>query len=167
MDIKYNYGVYRLNINIVCVGKIKESFYREAVAEYAKRLSRFCKFNVIEVSEELLTGDSQKIIDNVKQKEGQRILEKCKGHIIALDLKGKELKSEELASYIDNLKVVGESTITFVIGGSYGLSKEVLDNVDFKICFGKFTYPHQLMRVILTEQIYRAFMINEGSTYHK
>ncbi len=156
-----------MNINIVCVGKIKESFYREAVDEYAKRLGRFCKFSVIEVAEEMLSGEADKQIELVKIKEGKRILEKCKGMIIALDLRGKQLSSEEFAHTIESNMTGGVSQISFVIGGSYGLSSEVLDQAKMSICFGKMTYPHQLMRVILAEQIYRAFMINEGSVYHK
>ena len=156
-----------MNINIVCVGKIKENFYRQAVDEYAKRLGRFCKFSVIEVGEELLTGESEKQIEMVKQREGKRILEKCKGMVVALDLGGKQLTSEEFASTISQNMTSGVSQISFVIGGSYGLSKEVLKETKMSICFGKMTYPHQLMRVILAEQIYRAFMINEGSVYHK
>lgn len=156
-----------MKINIVAVGKIKEAFYREAIAEYAKRLTRFCTFNVIEVAETLLSGKNDKDIQRVVQSEGQAILAKVKGHVIILDLKGKLLSSTDFAEYIENKKTCGVSEISFVIGGSYGLSEEVKSKADYSVSFGKFTYPHQLMRVILSEQIYRAFMINENSEYHK
>lgn len=153
-----------MNINIVCVGKIKESFYREAVAEYAKRLTRFCKFNVVEVAESKLEGNE---INKVIVNEGKSIIPKLKGYVIVLDLAGQMLSSTSLAEKIDSLQVGGVSEITFVIGGSYGLSDDVKQKADYSLCFGKMTYPHQLMRVILSEQIYRAFMINSNSEYHK
>ena len=156
-----------MNVNILCVGKIKEAFFREAVAEYAKRLTRFCHFEVIEVAEEMLTGEGAKQIEIVKEREGERLLAKCKGTVFALDLKGKQISSEEFSGLISGCMTGGESTITFVIGGSYGLSQRVIENAKSSICFGKMTYPHQLMRVILAEQIYRGFMIKEGSVYHK
>ena len=155
-----------MNIKIVCVGKIKEKYFKDAIAEYAKRLQRFCKFEIIEVSEELV-DPNLKNLDVVKQKEGERILAKSQGYIIALDIKGEMMSSEEHASKINDLSVHGVSTITYIIGGSYGLSKEVLDRADYKISFGRLTYPHQLMRVVLSEQIYRAYTILEGSSYHK
>ena len=156
-----------MNVRIVCVGKLKEKYLKDGIEEYAKRLSRFCKFEIIEVSEELLLDTSQKNIQNVKTVEGERIISKLKGYAIALDLKGKMLTSEELSQKVSSLKQSGTSTLTFVIGGSYGLSQQVLDQCDFSLCFGAITYPHQLIRLVLTEQIYRAFMIEEGSAYHK
>ena len=156
-----------MNARIVCVGKLKEKYLKDGIDEYAKRLSRFCKFEIIEVNEELLSDTSQKSINNVKIAEGERIIAKLKGYSIALDLKGKMLTSEELSAKLSSLKQSGISTITFVIGGSYGLSQQVLDKCDLSICFGAITYPHQLIRLVLTEQIYRAFMIEEGSAYHK
>lgn len=153
-----------MNINIVCIGKIKESFYRDAIAEYAKRLTRFCKFNIVELSESKLIANE---IEKVKTAEGKSIISKLKGFVITLDLGGKMLSSEQIAEKFEELASGGVSEITFVIGGSYGLSDEVKRSADFSICFGKVTYPHQLMRVILTEQIYRAFMINSNSEYHK
>ena len=156
-----------MKINIIAVGKIKENFYREAIAEYAKRLTRFCTFCIVEVPETTLVGKNSKDIEKVICSEGQAILAKVKGHIVILDLKGKMLSSPQIAEYIENKKVAGVSEISFVIGGSYGLSNEVKLKADYSICFGNITYPHQLMRVILTEQIYRAFMINENSEYHK
>lgn len=153
-----------MNINIICIGKIKESFYRDAVAEYAKRLTRFCKFNIVELAESRLEGNE---INKVKLNEGKSILSKLKGYVIILDLGGNMLSSPDLADKIDSLQSGGVSEISFVIGGSYGLSDEVKQKADFSLCFGKMTYPHQLMRVILSEQIYRAFMINSNSEYHK
>ncbi len=153
-----------MNINIVCIGKIKESFYRDAICEYAKRLTRFCKFNIIELQESRPNGND---INKVQINEGRSIIPKLKGYIIVLDLGGNMLSSTELANKIDSLQSGGVSEITFVIGGSYGLSEEVKCKADLTLCFGKVTYPHQLMRVILTEQIYRAFMINSNSEYHK
>ena len=156
-----------MNVRVVCVGKLKEKYLKDGIEEYAKRLARFCKFEIIEVSEELLPDTSQKSIQGVKIAEGERIISKLKGYSIALDLKGKMLTSEELSAKVSTLKQSGVSTITFVIGGSYGLSQQVLDKCDFSLCFGAITYPHQLIRLVLTEQIYRAFMIEEGSAYHK
>lgn len=156
-----------MNVRIVCVGKLKEKYLKDGIEEYAKRLSRFCKFETIEVSEELCLDASQKNIQAVKVAEGERIISKLKGYSIALDLKGKMLTSKELSKKVSTLKQSGTSTLTFVIGGSYGLSQEVLDKCDFSLCFGAITYPHQLIRLVLTEQIYRAFMIEEGSAYHK
>lgn len=153
-----------MNINIICIGKIKESFYRDAVAEYAKRLTRFCKLNILELAESRLEGND---INKVKLNEGKSILSKLKGYVIILDLGGNMLSSPDLAEKIDSLQSGGVSEISFVIGGSYGLSDEVKQKADFSLCFGKMTYPHQLMRVILSEQIYRAFMINSNSEYHK
>lgn len=153
-----------MNINIVCVGKIKENFYKDAVSEYAKRLTRFCKFNVVEVAESRLESND---INKVKVIEGKSIISKLKGYVIILDLAGIMLTSTDLAEKIDDLQTSGVSEITFVIGGSYGLSDEIKQKADFTLCFGKMTFPHQLMRVILSEQIYRAFMINSNSEYHK
>ncbi len=153
-----------MNINIVCVGKIKENFYKDAVSEYAKRLTRFCKFNVVEVAESRLESND---INKVKVIEGKSIISKLKGYVIILDLAGVMLTSTDLAEKIDDLQTSGVSEITFVIGGSYGLSDEIKQKADFTLCFGKMTFPHQLMRVILSEQIYRAFMINSNSEYHK
>ena len=142
-------------INIVCVGKIKEDFYRNAVSEYLKRLSRFAKVEVKEIAE-----------GKDLEEEAQGILRAAKGYIIALCVEGKKASSEDLATRIKTLCDKGEE-ITFVIGSSCGLSDAVKSAADFKLSFSDMTFPHQLMRVILCEQIYRAFMINSGSTYHK
>ena len=155
-----------MNIKIVCVGKIKESYFRDAIEEYKKRLSRFCKFEIIEVSEELI-DPNLKNLDMVKEKEGERILQKAQGYLIALAINGNNISSEEHGKKINELSIRGVSSITYIIGGSYGLGKNVLQKVDYSLSFGKLTYPHQLMRVVLTEQIYRAYTILEGSSYHK
>lgn len=142
-------------INIVCVGKIKEEFYRDAVTEYLKRLSRFAKVEIKELAE-----------GKDLEEEAQGILRAAKGYIIALCVEGKKVSSEGLASQIKTLSDKGEE-ITFIIGSSCGLSNAVKREADLKLSFSDMTFPHQLMRVILLEQIYRAFMINSGSTYHK
>ena len=153
-------------IDILCVGKIKESYFRDAIKEYEKRLSRFCKFEIIEVNEELI-DPNLKNLDMVKEKEGERILQKAQGYLIALAINGNNISSEEHAKKINELSNRGVSSITYIIGGSYGLGKNVLQKVDYSLSFGKLTYPHQLMRVVLTEQIYRAYTILESSSYHK
>lgn len=155
-----------LSVNVVCIGKIKEAFYRDAIEEYAKRLSRFCRFSVIELAEKQLTGKNDADISIVKEDEGKRIVQAVKGYVIALDMRGEQLTSEQLSAKLSKLTDT-TSTVTFVIGGSYGLSDCVLKRADYKLSFGKMTFPHQLMRVIAAEQIYRAFMIAEGSGYHK
>lgn len=142
-------------VNIVCVGKIKESFYREAVAEYAKRLSRFVSFSVREIVE----GKNL-------EEEGREILRAAKGYVIALCVEGKKLSSEALASELKKQYDRG-AEVTFIIGSSCGLCDEVKNAADFRLSFSDMTFPHQLMRVILCEQIYRAYMINSGSEYHK
>lgn len=155
-----------LSVNVVCIGKIKEAFYRDAIEEYAKRLSRFCRFSVIELAEKQLTGKNDADISIVKEDEGKRIVQAVKGYVIALDMRGEQLTSEQLSAKLSKLTDT-TSTVTFVIGGSYGLSDSVLKRADYKLSFGKMTFPHQLMRVIAAEQIYRAFTIAEGSGYHK
>ena len=156
-----------MRINIVAVGKIKEKFFTDAIAEYKKRLSRFCEFNVIEVDEYKNNKTTAEQINITINTEGERLLDKAKGYIIALDKGGKLLSSEDIAEDIKEITTYKTSEITFIIGGSHGLSKEVLIRADEKISFGKVTYPHQLMRVILSEQIYRAFTIINGVPYHK
>ena len=142
-------------INFVVVGKIKESFYREAVAEYVKRLSRFTKVEIKELAE----GTSL-------ETEAEDILRACKGYIIALAVEGEKLSSEQLAKRLGKLSDEGKE-ISFVIGSSCGLSERVKKVADYRLSFSDMTFPHQLMRVILAEQVYRAFMINAGATYHK
>jgi 23S rRNA (pseudouridine1915-N3)-methyltransferase len=142
-------------IYFVVVGKIKESFYREAVAEYAKRLSRFAKVEIKELPE----GANP-------EAEAEDILRACKGYIMALAVEGEKLSSEKLAAKIQKLTDDGKD-ISFVIGSSCGLADRVKAAADYRLSFSDMTFPHQLMRVILAEQVYRAFMINAGSTYHK
>ena len=152
-----------MKVNIICVGKIKERFFTDAIDEYKKRLTRYCNFNIIEVEE----ASKETNLDKKNEIEGKRLLEKCTGQIVCLDLKGKMLSSEEISDFIKNKQVSGISELSFVIGGSNGLSKEILDKACLKLCFGNITFPHQLFRVVLTEQIYRAFTIINGLPYHK
>ena len=144
-----------IKVNIVCVGKIKEQFYRDAVAEYVKRLSRFCRAEICELSE----GRSL-------EEEGEAILRRVRGYVIALCVEGQKLSSTGLAARIKQLCDGGEE-ITFIIGSSCGLAEKVKATARLKLSFSDMTFPHQLMRVILCEQIYRAFMINGGGEYHK
>ncbi|MBE5745738.1 MAG: 23S rRNA (pseudouridine(1915)-N(3))-methyltransferase RlmH [Clostridiales bacterium] len=155
-----------MTINLICVGSIKERFYTDAFKEYEKRLNAFCKFNLIELKETNYTNPTNSEIEKIKTEEGKRILEKLKKFNILLSLKGKEFTSEELADFVEE-KQLQTSELTFIIGGSYGVSKEVEDKVQFKLSFSKLTFPHQLMRVILMEQIYRAFTIINNKGYHK
>ena len=142
-------------ITFVVVGKIKESFYREAVAEYQKRLSRFVKLEIKELPE----GANP-------EAEADDILKACKGYVVALAVEGEKLSSERLAEKLKKLEDTGRE-VTFVIGSSCGLSERVKKASDFRLSFSDMTFPHQLMRVILAEQVYRAYMINAGATYHK
>ncbi len=152
---RYSWGFEMQKIYFVVVGKIKESFYREAVAEYAKRISRFAKLEIKELPE----GANP-------EAEKEDILRCCKGYVIALAVEGEKLSSEKLARKMRTLTDEGKD-ITFVIGSSCGLADEVKAGADYRLSFSDMTFPHQLMRVILAEQVYRAFMINAGSTYHK
>ena len=159
-----------MNIKIIGVGKLKEKYFKDGIAEYAKRLGRFGKFEIVEVPDEKAPESlSEAQMQNVKEKEGERILAKIKDkeYVFALAIEGKERSSEAFSKELMQLVTYGHSDITFVIGGSLGLSPAVMKRSNAQISFGKFTLPHQLMRLVLTEQIYRAFMINEGSPYHK
>ncbi|RKD32106.1 23S rRNA (pseudouridine(1915)-N(3))-methyltransferase RlmH [Thermohalobacter berrensis] len=159
-----------MNITIISVGKIKEKFLRNGIKEYSKRLSKYCKLKFIEVNDEKAPENlSEAEMEIVKDKEGERILNKLKEntYAIALEIKGKELTSEDFADKLDKLALSGRSDITFIIGGSLGLSKEVLDKCNFKLSFSKLTFPHQLMKLILLEQIYRSFRIIRNEPYHK
>ena len=159
-----------MRINIVCVGKIKEKYLKLGIDEFKKRLSKYCKLEIIELEDEKAPENlSDKEMLMIKEKEGKKILSKIKDHsyVIALAIDGKNLSSEELAETINKLGVRGISNITFVIGGSLGLSDEVLSRADYKLSFSKMTFPHQLMRLILLEQVYRAYRINNGEPYHK
>lgn len=159
-----------MNISIISVGKIKEKYLRDGIDEYKKRLSRYCSIEIIEVPDEKAPENlSDKEEEQIKINEGLSILRNIKEgtFIIALDIKGKSLSSEELSDFISNLALTGKSSIAFIIGGSLGLSKEVLDKSHYKLSFSKMTFPHQLMRMILLEQIYREFRIMKGEPYHK
>lgn len=156
-----------MNINIICVGSIKESFLNDALLEYKIRLSKWANVKIIELKEEKLPKNySDKDIENVIDKESSRIIECLKGYTILLDIGGKELDSIGLANKITEIQNVS-STINFVIGGSYGTSKNLKGKVDYRLSFSKLTFPHQLFRVMLLEQIYRAFTIINNVTYHK
>ena len=158
-----------VHINIVCVGKIKEKYLKDAILEYSKRLSKYCKLNIIEVPDEQIPFNvNDKIENNIKSIEGNKILSHLKNsYIIALDLHGKQFTSEEFANKINNVSLNFNSTISFIIGGSLGLSDEVINKSNELICFSKLTFPHQLIRIFLLEQIYRAFKILNNETYHK
>ena len=159
-----------MKITILCVGKVKENFYRDAIGEFTKRLSRYCKLEIIEVADEKTDEQaSQNEIDIVKSKEGERLLKNIKddAYVFCLATDGQQLDSVELSQKIDRLMTSGKSHLYFVIGGSLGLSDEVLKRADYKLSFSKMTFPHQLMRVILLEQIYRSFRISNNEPYHK
>lgn len=159
-----------MNIKIIAVGKLKEKYLKEAVLEYSKRLSKYCRINIIEVPDEKTPENMRKAEEKVaKGKEGQGILKHIKSdtYVIALDVQGKMISSEELADFINDLSIRGRSNIAFVIGGSLGLSDEVLKKADYRLSFSPMTFPHQLMRVILLEQIYRGYRITKGEPYHK
>lgn len=159
-----------MNISIIAVGKLKEKYLKSAIDEYAKRLGRYCKLEIIELPDEKTPDNaSPKDEEIIKDKEGNLILSKIKdnAYVVAMDLKGKELTSEEFAKFISNCGVMGNSNIVFVIGGSLGLSEQVRKRANYKLCFSKMTFPHQLFRVMLLEQIYRGFRINNNEPYHK
>lgn len=158
-----------LTINIICVGKIKEIFLKEACNEYSKRLSKYCKLNITELSDEKIPDKlNSSIIEDIKSKECNNIIKNIKkdSYVIALDLSGTQFSSEEFSKKIDNLSQI-TSNITFIIGGSLGLTKEVLSVANNKICFSKMTFPHQLIRIFLLEQLFRSFKISNGETYHR
>ena len=159
-----------LNITILCVGKIKESYFADAIAEYSKRLTRYCKLTISEVKDEP-TPDSPSAQEKslILEKEGQRILEKIpdSAHVTALCIEGHTRTSEKLALQIEELATAGNSHLVYIIGGSLGLSDKVKSRANHKLSFSPMTFPHQLMRVILLEQLYRAFQINNGGKYHK
>jgi 23S rRNA (pseudouridine1915-N3)-methyltransferase len=159
-----------VNISIVTVGKLKEKYLKQGIDEYLKRLSAYAKVEVVEVADEKAPEElSESEMVQVKQKEGERILAKISQdtYVIALAINGKMQSSEELADTLDKLATYGKSKIAFVIGGSLGLSEEVVKKSNEQLSFSKMTFPHQLMRLILVEQIYRAYRINRGEPYHK
>ncbi len=159
-----------MNISVICVGKLKEKYWTQAVAEYAKRLSGYCSLDIVELKEARLPDRAGPAEEQaVKEAEGAEILKRLRDnmYVITLEVKGKELPSEKLAEKIDSLAVSGRSNIAFVIGGSLGLSEEVSKRSDFRLSFSQMTFPHQMMRVILLEQVYRSFKIIRHETYHK
>lgn len=159
-----------MNITVIAVGKIKEIYYTDAVKEYAKRLGRYCRLHILEVADEQTPdGAGQALEDQIRQKEGQRILKNLKedSYVIALAIQGKKLSSEVFADKMEQLAISGRSHITFIIGGSLGLSPEVLKRADYLLSFSDMTFPHQLMRVILLEQVYRCYRIIHHEPYHK
>lgn len=158
-----------MNITIIGVGKIKEKYFTSAIDEYSKRLSRFVKLNIIEIPDEKIPDNaSEKEMEQIKQKEGAKILEKIPANSFAVTLciEGKDLSSTELAKKIADISMTS-SNITFIIGGSLGLSEEVKARSALRLSFGRMTLPHQLMRVVLLEQVYRTFKINNNENYHK
>mgnify|MGYP001032939683 CR=1 FL=1 len=159
-----------MKITLITVGKIKEKYLEQAIAEYAKRLGRYCKLEIIQVTDEKTPdGASEAQERQIKEKEGSRILAQIKdgAYVIALAVQGTMLSSEQLASKLNKLGVDGQSQIVLIIGGSLGLSDEVLKRADYHLSFSPMTFPHQLMRVILLEQIYRSYRIISGEPYHK
>ena len=159
-----------MKITIITVGKIKEKYLKDAIAEYSKRLSRYCKLEILEVADEKTPDGASEIVEeNIREKEGERILKLIKedAYVITLEISGKMLTSEELADRIETLGIQGKSPLVFVIGGSIGLGREVLRRSDYALSFSKMTFPHQLMRVTLLEQIYRSYRIINGEPYHK
>lgn len=160
-----------MDIKIVAVGKIKEKFYKDAIDEYLKRMQTYNKVEIIEVADEMAAENlSEKELEQVKEKEGERILSKIskEDYVVSLEILGKQMDSIDFARFIENEMAEGFGrNLVFIIGGSNGLAKEVSQRSNKKLSFGKMTYPHQLMRVILTEQIYRAYRIINGHPYHK
>lgn len=159
-----------MKITILTVGKIKEKYLKDAIDEYSKRLSKYCKLEIIEVQDEKTPDNASEVVeDMIRAKEAERILKHIKDDtfVVTLEIKGKQLTSEELAEKIEKLGVQGTSHIMFVIGGSIGLGKDVLNRSNYALSFSKMTFPHQLMRVVLLEQIYRSYRIINGEPYHK
>lgn len=158
-----------LNISIICIGKIKENYLKDAINEYSKRLSKFCNLKITELQDEKLpTKINGSIINEIKNKECDKIIDAIKkdSYVICLDLKGKEYLSEDFSKKIENIALNFNSSITFIIGGTLGLNEKVLSLASEKICFSKMTFPHQLIRVFLLEQLFRAFKISNNETYH-
>lgn len=158
-----------VSINIVCVGKLKEKFLKDSIAEYSKRLSKYCNLSIVEIPDEKIPSKiNPTLINEIKYTEGKKILSHLKkdSYIICLDLKGNEYSSEAFSKKIDSIMLNYNSTITFIIGGTLGIDKTVLDLANEKICFSKMTFPHQLIRLFLLEQLFRAFKISNNETYH-
>lgn len=159
-----------LHINIICVGKLKEKYLQDALSEYSKRLSKYCNLNIIELPDEKLPNNlNDSLINQIKQKESNNILSHIEkgSYVLALDLKGKQFSSEEFSKKITDISLNSFSSITFIIGGTLSLYENVLKNSNELICFSKMTFPHQLIRIFLLEQIFRAFKISNNETYHR
>ncbi len=159
-----------MNINVICIGKLKERYWQDAVKEYAKRLGSYCSLEIIELKESPLRANPSAADElAVKEAEGREILRRIReqDYVITLEVKGKSFSSEQLADHVEQLGIRGRSTVDFIIGGSLGLSPEVSRRADLKLSFSAMTFPHQMMRVILLEQIYRSFKIIRHETYHK
>ncbi len=159
-----------MQIDIICIGKVKEQYLRDAIAEYSKRLGRYCKLNILEVADEKTPEHASEGVERqIKAKEGERIAKHIKpgAYVIALAIDGQQVTSEGFARKIDQLGIQGVSHIQFVIGGSIGMDDAILRQANYKLSFSKMTFPHQLMRVILLEQVYRAYKINAHEPYHK
>lgn len=159
-----------MKITVLCVGKIKEKYFTLGIDEYAKRLSRYCKLEIIEVPDEKTPDNASENEElQIKAKEGDRLLRYIKdnAYVIVLAIEGKMLTSEELSEKLEQLGINGDSNVVFVIGGSLGLDKRILDRADYKLSFSKMTFPHQMMRMVLLEQVYRGFRIMKGEPYHK
>lgn len=156
-----------VKINLVAVGKVKEKYFADGINEYSKRLSRFCDFKIVEIAEENYNKVDDKTIEIIKEKEADRILPHLKGHVFSMAIEGRALSSQGLADKLNRLISDGNGVITFVIGGSYGLSDRIKKSSNELLSFSEMTFPHTLFRLMLTEQIYRAFSINTGSAYHK
>ena len=159
-----------MKITVIAVGKIKEKYFNGAIEEYAKRLGRYCRLEIVEVADEKTPDGAGEALElQIKRKEGERILQKLpeNAFVVALDIDGKALDSEELAAQMERWNVNGISHLVFLIGGSLGLAPEVLARADYRLSFSRMTFPHQLMRVILLEQIYRSFRIRNHEPYHK
>ena len=159
-----------MKITVLCVGKVKEKFFTDAIKEYSKRLSRYCKLEIVEVADEKTPdGASELVVSQIKEKEAER-MEKYlpdSAYVIALAIEGQKLTSEKLAEKIDSLGISGTSHLVFLIGGSLGMSDRLLKRADYLLSFSDMTFPHQLMRVILLEQVYRSYRIIHGEPYHK
>ncbi len=158
-----------LSIQIICVGKLRETYLKSAICEYSKRLSRYCKLDILELPDEKIPDKlSANLANEIKSKECNQIIRYLRkdSYVIALDLNGKQFSSEAFSSYLDSI-TMSSSHVTFIIGGSLGLSDSLLDLCHGKLCFSKMTFPHPLIRVFLLEQIFRAFKISHGETYHR
>lgn len=159
-----------MNISLICIGNLKEKYWAQAVEEYSKRLSAFCRFSVIQLNEERISNNpSPGEIDRILNAEGKRIIEKIpkNSYVISMCIEGKQISSNELSQKIEDISLSGKSSLCFIIGGSRGLSQQVKQRSDFKLSMSKMTFPHQMARVILCEQIYRAFEISSNGKYHK